>query len=139
MIMTDKERIEELEKSNADLLERLARTIAEKNKEIEKRQKITEKVDAVLGGAENQMKAFEHLKGSWLSLFFIPQDLGFKEIEKREPGLPTIRIYVKDDVAITKLSNNRWNIVKGDQEMQFDIHNKCIGYHILKAIGVKFD
>jgi len=99
---------------------------------------IKEQADVIIEGVKNQEKAFREIKGSWATLFFIPQDLGFEELEKKEVGSPTIHIYHRDGVAITKMRDNKWVIATEAFRMSFTIHSKFEAYIILRAIGMDF-
>ena len=66
----------------------MAETVKELKKKLAAEKKkyrdLKEKAEGVIRAVQPQLDFFEDVNGSWTTLFFIPQDLGFEEIEHEE-------------------------------------------------------
>ena len=122
-------------------------------KERKLKKKYQDKVklaDRVITTMESDVMTFDLLKGNWLTIHFIPEYFGFVETVKGSFGSPDgiMRIYTKDNIAMSKMPNNKWMIAKtvedenGNKTTQragFTINNKFEGYHVLRAFGAEVD
>ena len=124
--------------TKADLEKKVKDLTKERNDAIREKNETKANADRIIEGLKNQNKVFEETKGSWTTLPFIPQDLGFEEIEKKMEQGPIMRVYHRDGVALTKTSDNLWTVMFESMMMKFKIHSKFEAYHILQAIGIDF-
>ena len=130
----------ETEKVDQQFLEKQLKDTKKKLKEARRETKeLRAKAEGVIKAIQPQLDFFEEQNGSWSTLFFIPEDLGFNEIQHVEKGLPVVRIYHKDDIALTKMSNNEWMIAKDGMRLSFQIKNKFDAYQALRLLGFEFE
>lgn len=131
------------EKKIAELKEDLSKQKELKNKYRNQRNDLQRQLDSV----KPNLIAFQLMRGEYVTItHFVPESFGFKEIVKRDES-GTTRIYCKDQFAMTQLPNNKWMMAKTVEEdgqekvhrAEFEIHNKFVGYHVLKAFGVDVD
>ena len=89
----------------------------------------------ILTGATPILFDASREKLSWLSLPFIPEDLGFEEKEIHNPETGTIRVYYKGDYACTRVEKG-WNVTFNGVIMNFDIKSKFHAFQLFKMLGM---
>lgn len=98
-------------------------------------EKIKEEYKSILP----RLEVFNNIRGYWVSLPFIPQDLGFEHTLFRKEGKPTMDLFHKGGYATSKDRDGLWIVQHGENTFKFSINSKFEAYIIFRALGLELD